>query len=159
LQIRPQARFSDDEIAERLRQRLASHTAMNQGDVNVSVADGLAVLRGQVPTPRKRFAALRTAEHIDGISQVIDRLTVKQNVPGHEDATIEANIRSHLQWSPFVSGGVAVAVEQGVATLRGQLGSVTERRVALLIAYEGGAKEVVDELAIVAEEEPRRSES
>lgn len=63
--------------------------------------------------------------------------------------TLRCDIEDELFWSPFVDADeVEVSVEDGVATLTGQVDSWTKRNVASGHALEGGALRVVNRLEV-----------
>ncbi len=68
---------------------------------------------------------------------------------GPDDAAIRREILQQLTWSPYVSvNEIRVSVKDGVATLSGSVDTAVQRRVAVENAYEGGARRVVDKLAV-----------
>lgn len=61
----------------------------------------------------------------------------------------EEDIEEQLFWSPAVdSESVSVSVEDGIATLSGTVGSFSERLTAAENAYQGGAREVRNDLVV-----------
>lgn len=65
------------------------------------------------------------------------------------DAEIAEDIGDELYWSPFVDREeVTVAVNNGVATLTGNVDTWNERNQATEEAYEGGAMSVVNQLDV-----------
>lgn len=65
------------------------------------------------------------------------------------DARLKEKIEDELFWSPFVDADqVQVAVDDGVATLTGNVDSWVESHVAVENAYEGGAAAGLNELAV-----------
>jgi osmotically-inducible protein OsmY len=73
-------------------------------------------------------------------------------VPGSTelaDDAIKSAIETEILWDPDVdSWQVKVEVEDGTATLTGQVDSYYERREATANALEGGAVAVVNQLAV-----------
>lgn len=65
------------------------------------------------------------------------------------DAEIEEDIESEFWWSPFVnSNDITVEVEDGVATLTGEVASLGERDTAADNARQGGARWVNNEIVL-----------
>lgn len=65
------------------------------------------------------------------------------------DARLKEEIKDELFWSPFVDADqVKVTVDDGIATLKGEVDSWVESHVAVENAYEGGARAVLNELAV-----------
>lgn len=65
------------------------------------------------------------------------------------DWEIKSNIESELWWSPFVNRDeVNITVDNGVATLTGEVDTRGERQAAADNAFEGGAEAVVNNLEV-----------
>ena len=66
------------------------------------------------------------------------------------DNEIKRDIERQLWWSPFVNEGeVNVAVSNGKAILTGTVGSKREKLFAEIKAFDGGAKEVVNDIRVI----------
>ncbi|NQV36284.1 MAG: BON domain-containing protein [Phycisphaeraceae bacterium] len=65
------------------------------------------------------------------------------------DWEIRSDIKGELFWSPFVDkDDINVTVINGVATLAGSVSTYSERQSAEDNAYEGGAKDVLNNLSV-----------
>jgi hypothetical protein len=65
------------------------------------------------------------------------------------DRQIHQDIKDQLWWSPFVDkNDVTVTVTNGIVTLTGTVDTMSERQSAEHNAFEGGAKEVVNNLQV-----------
>jgi osmotically-inducible protein OsmY len=65
------------------------------------------------------------------------------------DWEIREDVKDELFWSPYVDENqVNVSVENGVVTLTGNVANLSERYAAEDNAYEGGAKDVHNELTV-----------
>ncbi|MCA9396442.1 MAG: BON domain-containing protein, partial [Candidatus Omnitrophica bacterium] len=65
------------------------------------------------------------------------------------DSRIKSDIQNQLWWSPFIdSDDVMVSVENGVATLQGEVASWSEYHTASKNAFDGGAIWVNNELSV-----------
>lgn len=67
------------------------------------------------------------------------------------DAKLRENVREQLFWSPFTDAeDIAVTVNDGVVTLRGEVDDARERGAAEDNAYDAGALRVKNELVVVS---------
>jgi len=166
---RPDAAIESD-----LELAFVASPTVDADDVEFSIHDGVVKLTGQVASNYERMRASHLAEDVIGVRLVENELSVEQNEPlGHEpytdttyiydydwydyeptqtslsDAEIAREIRDELWWSPFVdSEGIAIVVDDGIATLTGTVDSWSERESAAENAYEGGAIWVDNDLAV-----------
>lgn len=68
--------YSDHDIAERIRQALRLHASTSDLDIRVQVLDGVAILRGRVPTMQDVAAVEDIASEVEGVEEVREQLTV-----------------------------------------------------------------------------------
>jgi BON domain len=90
------------------------------------------------------------ASQVEGVVAIDNNLTVQpQSWAVQSDDETEKDIEQRLQWSAFVDeSDVEVAVNDGVATLSGTVGSLAEEEAAIFIARKAGARFVRDELVV-----------
>jgi len=67
---------SDEEIAQNVLRALRLHSATSDLPIRVQVVDGVATLRGRVPTLDDALRAEDVASEVDGVVQVREQLTV-----------------------------------------------------------------------------------
>ena len=148
---------------------------MDRFDIYVTVINGTVYLGGTVDTYFEKGLADDVAAKTLGVSSVVNNIDV-MNVSYplaydpylfdyffyderwydyrpyqsfKSDLKIEREIIDELFWSPFVdSGDVEVDVEDGVATLTGEVDTWSEYRAAANNAYEGGAVWVDNDLKV-----------
>lgn len=165
----------DQLIATRVRSALATNSITDLHEIDVGVVNGVVTLTGKVDTWYERGAADDAAAGVRGVRAVENDLRVARTEQRathdpfvdswsiyeydwytpqrprvqQQDAVIAGQIRDELWWSPFIDAEeVRVNVEDGVATLTGQVDSLAERRAAVENAYEGGALQVNSKLRI-----------
>ena len=69
--------------------------------------------------------------------------------PYHGDAVVRDDIENRLYWSPWVNlDGISVKVANGVATLTGSADNSFESNIATQDAFEAGAQQVYNNVAI-----------
>ncbi|CAN5807394.1 hypothetical protein BH11MYX4_BH11MYX4_00970 [soil metagenome] len=144
--VQPAGRPTDADIERGVKRALAEDLLLpDASSIHPSTAKGKVVLEGKVTSGFARFDAIADAASIPGVAEVVDDLSVTRS-----PAELKANIEDRLFWDPMVERDrVAVAVApDGVATLTGTLDSWSEVRAATDDALWGGAKRVVNELAL-----------
>jgi osmotically-inducible protein OsmY len=96
--------------------------------------------------------AERVAETVKGALYVVNSLEYDYQWTWKPDPEIREDIQDQLMWSPFVDeDDVNVEVDYGVATLSGRVDTWGEREAAEDNAYQGGAKDVRNELLVAYE--------
>lgn len=123
----------DEELAEQIAEALSRNSAVRLDAIDVQVRDGKVTLSGTVSSPEAREAAVETAQLTAGVTEVEDRLVVRE--PGidlYTDLEIEAMVRDQLYWDSRVEEKrIQVEVEDGVVTLSGEVDSAVEMRAAV----------------------------
>ncbi|MFW6107168.1 MAG: BON domain-containing protein [bacterium] len=149
LRVRPKERPSDAQLAQQVRDALKRDPYVERHQINVSVLNGKAYLYGTVDSDFEKWQADDVAARVSGVVEVQNNLTVSEAWTWKDDWKIRQDIESNLYWNPYVDEeSVAVAVEDGVATLTGTVDSWYERRRAADEAWEAGAKSVINELRV-----------
>jgi osmotically-inducible protein OsmY len=115
----------------------------------VEVISGRVILRGVVPTDTARINAMALASSIAGVTDVEDALLVQPPRLGMADADLGRSVNERLTRSGWVSpSGVRVHVTEGVVALDGSVDTLNERQAATEIAYEAGARRVLNRLTV-----------
>jgi osmotically-inducible protein OsmY len=68
---------SDDEIYDRVRQRLAANRDVKGGAIEVDVKDGVVTLSGKVTERRQKTKAEQVTRKTKGVKKVINQLQVE----------------------------------------------------------------------------------
>jgi osmotically-inducible protein OsmY len=173
LNVAPPAPIADSAVAGFIDAGLARSPITESYEIDVAVDHGIATLRGTVDSFAEKAEAEDVALRTTGVLGVINQLEVTSPahalvfddlidgpdvidwmiyVPGSTelaDDAIKSAIETEILWDPDVdSWQVKVEVEDGTATLTGQVDSYYERREATANALEGGAVAVVNQLAV-----------
>ncbi|MDR4468982.1 MAG: BON domain-containing protein [Nitrospira sp.] len=152
LEVRPSVNARDEDIADRVRQRLKIHPTVDPGDITVIAQNGIVSLDGAVDNLNQQRMAEDLAGRVGGVVAVTNRLQVKGTRPMRMDEELKTSIEDQLWWSPFVDEAlVQVEVRQGVATLTGTVDTAWEKRVAEENAREGGASIVRNHLQVASD--------
>jgi osmotically-inducible protein OsmY len=176
IKIRSKAALIDKKVAERIRAALFRDPYVERYEIGVRVLNGIAYLNGTVDTFFEKYHAEDVTSRVRGVIAVRNNMFVDYpSVPlydpyvdgwyyphvsipfeqghryylGKTDAQIEEEIKEELWWSPFVNlEDVEVTVEDGIATLSGDVDSWVEYNAAIENAYEGGAIRVRQKMKI-----------
>ncbi|OOE92519.1 hypothetical protein BZG76_08305 [Salinivibrio sp. AR647] len=136
---------------------LMVNTDLNNFDINTDVEQGVVILTGNVDTELDKSLAGGLVRQIDGVSQVENDLTVSQPASKAADlgqavvdTKVSAALKTSLLLNPDISGtNINVSVEDGVATLSGNVKSDGARDLAVLMAENAqDVERVIDELKV-----------
>lgn len=118
-------------------------------EIGVEVAGGTVTLRGTVQSAQERSVAGRVAAAVPGVREVRNDVAI-QYATTRTDAEVEADVRSRLRWDARIDArNVQVSVRDGVVVLSGDVGSVSERVLAVNDAWVNGVRTVTDRLRVV----------
>lgn len=171
LRVRPVDDRSDEEIKDEVVDALLRDPFVNRFDISTTVYDGDVFLRGEVDSYFEKEQAEDVVARIKGVTEVQNYLDVGydslsygydfydwdptlydydfdiETTQRKSDQAILDDIQSELFWSPWVdSDQVNVKVDDGVATLTGDVDDWSERETATENAMEGGAVKVINKL-------------
>lgn len=178
LKVEPEEVFTDDEVEAAVRDAFLVDPYVERFEIAPSVIGGTVYLYGTVDTKFEKNRAEEITAGVKGVVDVQNYLRVddeaayvydpyveedyfEENVMGRferrmpvkTDQQLEASIESELWWSPFVNADqLNVSVEDGIATLTGEVDSWVERQSATENAYEGGATLVDNEVTVEYDE-------
>lgn len=139
IEVKPVER-TDAQIAKDIEQELRTDPATESYQVTPEVEDGVVTLKGKVDSWQEKALAERLAEYVKGVKAVNNEIEF-QYQEDRPDPEIRADVESRLRWDVLVDDApIAVAVDKGLVTLTGTVGSVAERRRAEDDAYVVGAK-------------------
>lgn len=176
LKVKPLPVFVNDaELEQKIENAFERDTYVEDYEIAVVVNNGIADLFGSVDTSFEKARAEDVASMIRGIYAVDNNIQVQKGwVPYYynpfvdeihardydwyafqsqgaqkQDWEILRSINQELWWSPFVDADqVNVEVDDGRATLTGQVDSMMEYDAATENAFEGGAASVDNELTV-----------
>ncbi|MGH9332694.1 MAG: BON domain-containing protein, partial [Vicinamibacteria bacterium] len=123
----------------------------------VSVTGGTVHLYGSVDRELQRERAGELASKVAGVVDVSNDVQVVrlESLARESDAEIRKAIVDHLRRSSLLDlGSVEVRVEDGMATLTGEVESLDARRAASREAFQGGAALVKNRLEVLDRRAP-----
>ncbi|HSV84907.1 MAG TPA: BON domain-containing protein [Ramlibacter sp.] len=146
--LAPGERRSDAEIAQAALDALTWHSLVPDDKVKVAVDDGWVTLTGEVDWGYQSASAEQCIRPLIGVRGVSNQLRLKQHAnPADIRSDIESALTRHAQRE---AKHIAVDIEGGVVTLRGEVGSMAEHDAALGTAYASkGVTRVIDKLEVV----------
>lgn len=154
-------RLADGWLATKIQARYFADEDVKARYIDVSARDGVVTLSGRVDAQHAREEAVQIARSTDGVRQVIDRLAVRPadaagGAPGRLDSSwITTQIQARYFADSIINGrDIDVAAQEGVVTLSGRVGSLSEKEQAVAIArgVEGVAR--VDDRLLIEPGEP-----
>lgn len=172
-----------ENIVKKIAAALEHETRINihSRPLKIEFADGVATLEGEVPTIAGKKLALERAGAVNGVTGIVDRLTVGVGERLEDGALRDQVCKALLQEQPLepyqiralVKGGwetvrrppgepfgtIDVEVSDGIVTLNGQVGSWVQKRLAGVMAWWArGVRDVVNGLEVVPAEEDNDDE-
>lgn len=145
--------LTDEEIARQVTEAIAWDSRVHYPEVRVAVDNGVVYLSGVVESLAEKIAAEEDASRIAGVTEVISNIIARpQRLVSDEE--IADNIRRALKRDARIrSDDICVKVENGIATLAGEVVTPMEKWAALDTAkYTYGVVGIVDKIAVLPSE-------
>lgn len=144
----------DNDITEAVEFALELDEAVESHLIDVITRDGIVSLSGSVDNILARDRAARVAESIKGVRSVVNNVGVACII--RDDDVIAADVRTALMYDPVTEEfEIAVDVVDGVVTLKGEVDSWEERRLAEYITKGVKGVRGVENALTVAYDVPR----
>jgi osmotically-inducible protein OsmY len=151
LQVRlaPAHERSDADVAQAAVAALAWHSLVPEDKVKVAVEDGWVTLTGEVDWGYQSASAEQCVRPLIGVKGLSNQIRLKQRASAQDlRAGIESALTRHAQRE---ARHISIEVDDGIVTLRGEVGSMAEREAALGTAVAAkGVTRVIDKLEVVA---------
>ncbi|MBD3233594.1 MAG: BON domain-containing protein [candidate division Zixibacteria bacterium] len=177
ISVRPEKIPSDSGIENNVELALMRDPYVEKYEIEVSVDNGEVTLSGEVDSYFEKAQADDAASKVNGVVSVNNNIVVEDEYDAvvydpyvyddwylydfdwytypDEYATtltdweIKEEIQEEFWWSPFIdSGDITIIVEDGVATLKGNVDTWLERSTATQNAFEAGAIAVDNDLKV-----------
>ena len=148
--IKARVGIPDNEILKsRVASALRVDPYLERYNVTVNAQTGWVYLSGNVDTSFKKNRAERVTERVEGVVGVVNNLEYDYHWVWTRDTDIRENVRDQLRWNPFVDASdITMTVNDGKGILHGTVDSWTEREEAEKNAYQGGAKDVTNNIVV-----------
>lgn len=141
---------TDSELENYVKNTLLSDRQGRFTDVEASATLGWVYLSGYVKTEylRDRAEKLIMSE-IEGVREIQNNLEAEYESNTLPDWMISGTVRYRLNEDPFInSSRIEVSTNEGLVSLEGQVQNFTEYDIAENVAYQCGAKAVVNDLTV-----------
>jgi hyperosmotically inducible periplasmic protein len=147
---------TDAGVTTAVKTKLAANDEVKAYQIDVDTKDKVVTLSGNVDTKQAKTRAVELARATDGVTNVIDNITVRETTaavppPDAErvvylDSAVTTSVKTKLLADPSVRGlKIDVDTRDGVVTLTGQVATQAEKDQALKLAREtDGVKSVTD---------------
>jgi osmotically-inducible protein OsmY len=148
LKVRPTIP-TNTELENRVAMALLDNPYVERYKIYIDAHTGRVYLSGNVHTSFEKNQAERVTEGVKGVTGIANNLKHDTRWVWKPDWEIRQNVKDQLWWSPFVEADdINIAVDDGVVTLSGTVDSWSERDDAEKNAFQGGAKDVNNNLAV-----------
>jgi osmotically-inducible protein OsmY len=172
-----EAKMAHDEIVERVVAALERDPTVNlhHYPLNVRLESGALVMEGETESVAAKKIALETAAAIPGVPSIVDRLHVVPAMRMEDGAILDRVCDALVQEQPLdpysiqvvrkgrveplreppnAAGYIEVEVTDGIVTLNGRVGSLSQMRLAGVMAWwVAGTRDVVNGLEVAPAEE------
>ena len=149
--VRPTIVRSDEEIRRDIDEALRRDVLVDETNITVEVANGIAILNGSVATMAEKNAAESDAWLTPGITDVINNIVVTPAV-ARMDQDIEDDVRAGLARDTRIDmKNIDIEVVDAIVYLRGTVEDFTQKWIASDIAWwTPGVRDVINELIVKA---------
>jgi len=147
VQLESQHRMTDEGLAERIAHVLTWNVSIPGKNIKAEVKNGVVTLTGQLEWQYQRANVRQNIEHISGVINVIELMTVKPNVSsGDVRQRITDALKRHAD---IEASNISVMASDGTVTLSGTVDSLVEMdRVERAAWAAPGVTKVVDNLRV-----------
>ncbi len=144
IDVMPNPPRADWQVENAVEEALLRDAATDSYELEVLVADGTAIVSGQVDSWQEKALSEKVIRGVRGVVAVDSSIRVARKGE-RPDPEIAADVRGGLRWDALVDHlGIDVAVTDGVVQLSGVVGSAAEKRRARSDAWIAGVTRVDD---------------
>lgn len=139
------------EIQRDIYEELKWDSRINEGDIGVSVDNGIVTLSGTIPTYAEKWAAEEATQKVAGVTAVVNKIDVKlASMHVRDDQDIARSALEALKWNVFVpQHGLKLMVEKAWITLGGKVDFDHQRKAAEnAVRHLAGVRGVTNELIV-----------
>lgn len=138
---------TDEGLAERIANVLKWNVSIPGKEIKAIVKNGIVSLSGQVDWQYQRSNILRNIEHVGGVVNVVDHITLK---PAASATDVQKKIKDALiRHADVEASKITISVSNGIVTLSGTVESMEEMdRVEDAAWTAPGVSKVVDNLRV-----------
>lgn len=120
------------ELQNDVNEELKWDSRITEGDIGVSVKDGIVMLSGTIPSFAEKWAAEEAAHKVVGVTAVVNKIEVKlSNLHERDDQDIAEAALNAFAWNVWIpEKAVQITVEKGWVTLTGEVKHDYQRKAA-----------------------------
>jgi hyperosmotically inducible periplasmic protein len=142
---------SDTTVTTAVKNKLAADPTTSAAKIDVDTSNGVVTLSGNVPTAAEKAEAERLARNTQGVTQVINNISVERGEGANGGMLGDTAILTSIK-SQFATNGIFgtnVDVKNGEVTITGEVDNALEKSKAEEIARKtSGVKSVKNQLTI-----------
>ncbi|MBD3422201.1 MAG: BON domain-containing protein [Chitinivibrionales bacterium] len=146
LKVRPDEIYEDEEIKESIAMALQWNPVVERHEISIDVRNSKAYIYGEVDSRYEKEVAGSVCEEVLGVVDVANYLRIRRDVEPWNylgDEVISSNIKGEYYNSWYVDqDDLDIEVEEGVATISGDIESKRELNAIVENAFDGGARAV-----------------
>jgi osmotically-inducible protein OsmY len=144
-----ESQMTDEELARSVSDELLWDPKVDDEGVAVSVANGVAMLRGTVGSFHQKREAAKAAERVRGVVSVENEIDVAILTHQREDADLRGDVLEALMLDAQVPTSVDAEASDGCVLLAGEADWQYDRDEAERVAGNvAGVREVVNEILL-----------
>jgi len=138
LEVVPVRAMSDTDLQVAVGEALLLDPATGSYQVGVSTLEGIVTLTGTVNSYQEKDLCETVVKGVSGVRGVIDKLDVRF-LENRDDSELEHEVVERLRNDVHVDDKlISVAVDRGIVSLYGSVGSLAEKNRAVWDAWVGG---------------------
>ena len=147
VQLENEHRLSDEGLAERIASVLRWNVSNKLSNIKAEVKKGVVVITGDVEWQYQRANNLKNIEHVSGVLNVVDMMTLKPRATAND---VQKRIMDALRRHADLEGSkISVTAVNGTVTLKGTVESLEEMdRIEAAAWLAPGVTKVVDNLRV-----------
>ena len=140
-------RTTDEGLAERIANVLKWNVSVPGREIKAEVKKGVVTLTGEVDWYYQRSNIQRNIEHVAGVANIIDNITIKPRVLTSD---VQQKIKDALKrHADMEAGNVGITISNGTVTLTGTVESMEEMdRIEAAAWTAPGVSRVIDNLLV-----------
>jgi len=160
LKVESDEQLSDEQVADRVRQALLRDAIASRHEIIVRTRSRHVHLYGLVDSEYEKARAGWTASGQPNVVHVANYLTVPGEWTPKSDDAIKEDLETKLEWTLCCGAQtIDVTVEDGVAVMRGEVGTWHEWQAAMDLALEAGARRPHNLLEVVYRPHPKADDA